>query len=114
MGPLDFLAAYFSGADGAIWIGAYRNRNSKLTAGELGHTFSVKAAEKFIAKYDQPQNECGIYFCAATLKHDAIQRKKETCFHFTAIFTDIDDKNHSLSERANVLALLDDCACPPS
>src|SRR5262249_13149624 len=53
-------------------------------------------------------------FCAATLKHDAIQRKKETCFHFTAIFTDIDDKNHSLSERANVLTLLDDCACPPS
>ena len=112
--PLDFLATYFSGAGGAIWIGAYRNRNSKLAAGELGHTFSIETAERFIAKYDRPESECGIYFCAATLKQDATQRKKETCFQFTAIFTDIDDKNHSLSKRKNVLALLDDSACPPS
>ena len=82
MGPLDFLTTYFSGADGAIWIGAYRNRNSELTAGELGHTFSIKAAEQFIAKYDQPENECGIYFCAATLKRDATQRKKRNLLSF--------------------------------
>ena len=114
MGAHDFLTALFDGATGAVRLCALRNRKSKLPRGEIARAYGIGAAEGFIAGYDRPEFECGLYFCTATLKPGATQRKKETCFQFTAIFGDIDDKNHTLIERATVLEMLDDCACPPS
>jgi hypothetical protein len=115
-GSDHFLAELFRGTQGPIYFCVLRNNKSKLQSGEVAHiiTRDLNKIEGFRDKWDRPEHECGIYFHTATLKPGATQRNKETCFQFTAIFADIDDKNHLLSDRANVLELLDDCACPPS
>lgn len=96
MGPQDFLTTLFDGANGAVRICALRNRKSALPRGEVARAFGIEAAGGFIAGYDRPENECGVYFCTATLKPGAKQRNAKNCLQFTCLFGDVDDKNHLL------------------
>src|SRR5260370_29168828 len=86
-----FLREYFRGTTGVKWIGAFRNSDSKLQPRHLGPVIGrgIAPIREFNRQYDQPENQCGIYFLTATLKEGASQRTSENCSEFTSIFADV-------------------------
>jgi hypothetical protein len=112
---VNFLSEIFRGTQGQIYFCALRNSDSKLQKGELDHivTRSPDEVKKFVAKWDRPEHECGIYFCTATLKPGTTRRVAENCDQFTSLFADVDDKNHDLA-RSVVRDLLEQSECPPA
>jgi hypothetical protein len=78
VGGDDFLPELFRGTEGPIYFCALRNNNSKLQSGEVAHiaTRNIKEIERFRAKWDRPEHECGIYFHTATHKPGAARRIK--------------------------------------
>jgi len=115
LSPVDFLRGLFGGTTGQTYLCALRNSDSKLPKGELDHTItrSPDEVKKFVAKWDRPEHECGIYFCTATLKQGATRRVAENCEQYTSLFADVDDKNHELS-REEALERLEQCECAPA
>ena len=76
-------------------------------------TRNVTAAEAFVARRDRPEYENGIYVALATVKPGDSRPIRESCFQFTALFADVDDKNHDLS-REVAQSLLEQCELPPT
>jgi hypothetical protein len=111
----NFLREYFRGTEGRVYLGALRNSKSLLRSGEVDRivTRNLAAVTRFIARYDKPAFECGIYFCTATLYDGHESRTAEDCRQFPSLFADCDDHNHDLG-RDRVIELLEGVACPPT
>jgi hypothetical protein len=111
-----FLTAESSPAERQIRErGAVRNIKSTLSHGEIGHITTRNSGDvnKFVANYDQPKNECAIYFCTGTLQNGHTSRGAADCWQFPSLFGDCDDHNHDL-DRTRVIELLEGAECPPT
>lgn len=110
-----FLATYFGGTQGEVYLAAIRNGDSKLERGEIDRLVTRNSGriDKFIAAHDQPAREAAIYFTTATLRRGEIKRVAANCWEFTSLFADIDDHGHEL-DRPRVIELLEGLSWPPT
>ena len=112
---VTFLQEYFRGTKGPVYITALRNPKSELPGRELDKLLTRIPADiaTFLTKHDKREQECGIYYCTATLKPGSKSRKADDCFQFISLFADVDDKNHALT-RTQALDALEAMASPPT
>jgi RecA-family ATPase len=108
-----FLEDYFRGVPGSVYLGAYRNPDSKLPKGETAKGVGISQAETFINQVDRPEFESGIYFCTGTLAPGMYRREAQNCEAFISLFADLDDDNHTLP-RQKVMEILEGLPLPPT
>jgi hypothetical protein len=117
VGPIGsaFLAEYFRGTAGCVYVGAIRNSDSKLQRGEIAHIVGRGRSnvDAFITAHDKPEHEVALYFCTGTLRAGHTERSKDDCQEFVSLFADTDDHNHEL-DRDRVIAAFESCECPPT
>jgi RecA-family ATPase len=108
-----FLEDYFRGVPGSVYLGAYRNPDSKLPKGETAKGVGITQTDIFINQVDLPQMESGIYFCTSTLQPGTYRRETQNCQSFVSVFADLDDDNHALP-RKMVIEILEGLPVPPT
>jgi RecA-family ATPase len=108
-----FLQDYFRGVPGSVYLGAYRNPDSKLPKGETAKGVGISQTEVFINQVDRPELESGIYFCTSTLTPGMYRREAPNCHAFVSLFADLDDDNHALP-RKKVIEILESLPLPPT
>jgi RecA-family ATPase len=108
-----FLEDYFRGVPGSVYLGAYRNPDSKLPKGETAKGVGISQTEMFINQVDRPEFESGIYFCTGTLAPGMYRRETQNCEAFISLFADLDDDNHALP-RGKVIGILEGLQLPPT
>src|SRR5215472_12801370 len=94
-----FLESYFRGAPGNIYLGGYRNPDSKQPKGETCKGIGITQADTFLNQVDRPELENGIYFCTSTLRPGANRREAPNYQSFVNIFADLYDDNHTLPRK---------------